>query len=92
MSWQLWVLVGLAVTGAIGLFAWKLRHAQEVFDRIVRQTDPVGQTDPVAQADPVRQAVPPVDEVARRRLARTPAPRRVVGHLPHIAVHSRRHH
>jgi hypothetical protein len=70
----------MAVAGVVGLFAWKLRHAQEVFDRIVRQTDPAGQADP------------PVDEVARRRVARTPAPRRVVGHLPHIAVHSRRHH
>jgi hypothetical protein len=64
----------MAVASAAGLLAWKLRHAQEVFDRIVGQADPA------------------VDEVARRRLARTSAAHRVTTHLPHMAAQSRRHH
>ena len=39
MSWQLWVLVATVVAGMVGLFALKLRHAQEVFDRIVGKPD-----------------------------------------------------
>jgi hypothetical protein len=39
MSWQLWVLVATVVAGMTGLFALKLRHAQEVFDRIVGKSD-----------------------------------------------------
>jgi hypothetical protein len=37
MSWQLWVLIAAAATGLVVLLAVKLRHAQQVFDRIVSQ-------------------------------------------------------
>ena len=39
MNWQLWVLIATAVAALVGLFALKLRHAQEVFDRIVGQPE-----------------------------------------------------
>jgi hypothetical protein len=39
MSWQLWVLVATVVAAMVGLFVLKLRHAQEVFDRIVGQPE-----------------------------------------------------
>jgi hypothetical protein len=39
MSWQLWVLIATAVAAMVGLFVLKLRHAQQVFNRIVGQPE-----------------------------------------------------
>lgn len=40
MSWQLWVVIVLAVIGLMGLVVARMRHAREVFDDIVRLDRP----------------------------------------------------
>ncbi|MFI6828818.1 hypothetical protein ACIBG5_17065 [Kribbella sp. NPDC050241] len=70
MAWQLWVAIALAATGVVILVAWRMRHAQHVFDDIIRidrsaessQSDPSG--DELAQARARR--IPPQSPPRRK--------------------------
>jgi hypothetical protein len=57
MSWQLWVLIALAVAGLVLLAAARMRHARKVFDDITELDHP----------GPGRAAEPTPDELARAR-------------------------
>jgi len=77
MSWQLWVLIALAIGLAV-LVVVRLRHAQRVFDDITRpdRTAQSGQGDRSGDevvADEIAQAR------ARRILSPPPTPRRKHG-------------
>lgn len=49
MSWQLWVLIAASAFGLTAALVVKLRHAQQVFDRIVGPVDDTGADEVASQ-------------------------------------------
>jgi hypothetical protein len=93
MTWQLWVLVAVAVIGAVVVMVVRFRKAQRVLDGLIDTIEPHGETAPAAHRPKVTHAQaehrPKVvhergDELARRRgerqLRTTLVPRAAHGH------------
>ncbi|GAA3141860.1 threonine dehydrogenase-like Zn-dependent dehydrogenase [Kribbella aluminosa] len=64
MSWQLWVVIGVAAVGLMLLAAARMRRARKIFDDITEPERP--------EVDRLDDAEPDADELARARARHIP--------------------